>query len=456
MIGRELEYQFLQQRELKSGAHMSVVYGAKGVGKMTLVQEFIRGKKVFYYSCRDCVDREQRFQLNRERTRGISLSASKFPTWTEILNDISKEYSIVVLDEFQYLLKLDGTFLEELSAYAATFSKEKKLYLICMSSSVNWVENAMARELRKKGAAYLLSGMLKVNPLDYWQIADAFPGFGAKDRVLLYSILGGIPGRWKALDPALSMQENLTRCFLDKQAPLALAAISQLRDDLRELNVYQTILTTIACGAYKLNDIYLQTEFSRAKISVYLKNLMQMQVIEKVFSVDTRGREQVQKGIYRISDPLIRFVYTFLFPNESMLRLMDADTFYQQYIGPYLNAYAGETFALICRDYLAKQMKLGKLSLSNGEVGEWVGKNASLHVLIQDEEENAIGGFCNFDKATVDKNDVEWVLYAAKEAKVFLQELWLFSAGSIEKECREVEFDGEIHFVTLPELSLLD
>ena len=49
----------------------------------------------------------------------------------------------------------------------------------------------------------------------------------------------------------------------------------------------------------KLNDIYRHTGFSRAKISVYLKNLMELDLAEKVYSYDTEGRSDTQKGIYR-------------------------------------------------------------------------------------------------------------------------------------------------------------
>lgn len=65
--------------------------------------------------------------------------------------------------------------------------------------------------------------------------------------------------------------------------------------ELRELSVYNTILAALASGNNKLNDLFLKTGFSRAKISVYMKNLMAFDVVEKVVSFDTGGWENTKR-----------------------------------------------------------------------------------------------------------------------------------------------------------------
>ena len=51
------------------------------------------------------------------------------------------------------------------------------------------------------------------------------------------------------------------------------AAEQLIAAELRELSVYETILYYIASGYDKLNELHLKTGYSRAKISVYMKNL---------------------------------------------------------------------------------------------------------------------------------------------------------------------------------------
>lgn len=78
------------------------------------------------------------------------------------------------------------------------------------------------------------------------------------------------------------------------------AAEELIGASLRELSVYETILAHIAAGRDKLNDLYLATGFSRAKISVYMKNLSAFDIVGKVVSFETGGWENTKKGIYRI------------------------------------------------------------------------------------------------------------------------------------------------------------
>lgn len=74
-----------------------------------------------------------------------------------------------------------------------------------------------------------------------------------------------------------------------------------------ELSAYSTILAAIARGENKLNDIFHATGFSRAKISVYLKNLANFNIVEKVVSFETGGWENAKKGVYQIKDTFVNF-----------------------------------------------------------------------------------------------------------------------------------------------------
>lgn len=76
-------------------------------------------------------------------------------------------------------------------------------------------------------------------------------------------------------------------------------AEQKISAELRELSVYNTILSAIAQGYNKLNDLYAKTGYSRAKISVYMKNLSHFDIVEKVQSFQTGGWENAKKGYTR-------------------------------------------------------------------------------------------------------------------------------------------------------------
>ena len=118
------------------------------------------------------------------------------------------------------------------------------------------------------------------------------------------------------MSPSLSLKDNICNQIISRTGGLRYECERLLSEELRELGVYNSILSALASGHHKLNDIYNHTGFSRAKISVYLKNLMELELIEKVFSYDTDGRENVQKGVYRISNHFVHFYFTYLYANR--------------------------------------------------------------------------------------------------------------------------------------------
>ena len=145
------------------------------------------------------------------------------------------------------------------------------------------------------------------------------------DSVLLsaaVALLAGCASAPPELDPSL---EPFT--------PLKVGSRSVLAEELREPAVYNTILCTMAAGNNKLNDMYHCTGFSRAKISVYLKNLMEIDLVEKTGA-----------GIYRIAKSHIRFYFYFIFPHLSFLESIAPAQFYELFVADAFQEFLRETY----------------------------------------------------------------------------------------------------------------
>ncbi len=430
MTGRENELKFLNQYYAKSGLKTMVVYGQKGIGKGTILSEFCKGKQFFRYACVDAEDREQRYQLSQR-----CHAAEEFASWDDLLELMVLDEDVVILEDFQNLVRSGSDFLPSLQKLIKN-KADKQLLIILCSSSVNWVENSMVSQM--KSIVLLLSGMLKVKPLSFDQILKSYPEYSVGDAITLYSVLGGVPGRWEKclLYQTKKADEILQRAFLKPGGVFENEHELILRSELRELGVYQTILSALACGNSKLNDIYRHTGFSRAKISVYLKNLMQMEVVEKIFSVETEGHDNLQKGLYRIADPLFSFVYTFLFHKRDELSQLGPDVFYQRTVRPYLNQFIGSAFKGICRETVSRWNKEDRLPIKANEIGEWNGKKASLDLICIGDEDKTIVGYCNYVNKAVTYDDYEWILFGAKQARVHTDHIWIFSATGFDDQIK--------------------
>ena len=287
LTGREQETAFLENHYKRPGSQILVVYGQRGVGKTALLTAFTEEKQTIRYNAPNCSSRELCYQWGQElREQGKEISPN--PSWEEVLQCVSGEKSdrkkVLIIENFHYLLKGDTSFLQELIRYLKEH-REVSLLVILTTYASGWVENSMISKIGN--LAFSVSGFLKVKELPFSVMRRIFPGGTLQKSIELYAVLGGMPGLWKLLDLSASVEENLTMLFLEKNSFLPELMIKWLSEELRETAVYNTILATIAdVKNGKLNAMYARTGFSRAKISVYLKNLMELELVETYIRED--------------------------------------------------------------------------------------------------------------------------------------------------------------------------
>lgn len=454
ILGRASELKYLNTYYDRTGSHILVVYGEKNVGKTSLIRQFIKDKPCFYYRARSASEREQRYQWGNELKKENREAASEYPAFAEIFNAIVHDQSnkmVIVVDEFQYIIKSGDAFMEELIDFMHNMVQGMHVMFVLCSSSIGWVENSMVTKIGE--AAYELSGFLKVRELEFEAMADFFPGFSMEQKVEAYAVLGGIPGGWKQFDDRLGIKENICRSILNHDASLHEEGQRIVREELRETGVYNTILASIASGHRKLNDLYRHTGFSRAKISVYLKNLMELELVEKIFSYDTEGKANAQKGIYRIRNHFVHFYFTYLYPNISNLERMTPGEFYNKYIEATFRNYVAEYFKVVCKQYIEKWSRWGRLPIKVDRVGEWVGKLGTIDVIAQDEAGKTIVGICSWSKPMMPYNDYEWLLFCAEKAKIRTDYVYLFSVhGFDEKLCLEAKVKRNLRLISMDEM----
>ena len=436
---RAAEIKVLTEYMNRNGSQMLILYGERGVGKTTLLSEFTRDyEDVICFDCSIVSEREQLY-LWGQKMSSVLGDLPDYPTFSDIFGALGRqtEYSgkrVIIFDEFQNISKVSEDFTDYLFTHLQT-SRRDVLIILC-SSQVEWIENSMVKKfgLRAKN----ISGFLKVKELSFAEFVREFKQFTLQECVEGYAVFGGFPAIWNLIDKKLSLEENIIRNVCNPAGRLHGYGVQTVESQLRETSVYNTILCALAHGKYKLNDLYQHTGFSRAKISVYIKNLMELGILEKDFSVDTEGRENLQKGLYGIKNRYVDFTYQFLFSNEVELSKLGAEEFYRQRIRPDLKAYVQKTFAAICREYIESENRKNALPFPVKSVGKWTGKVGNIDIVATDENGRTIIGLCNWEKPMMKYEDYEWLLFCAKQAKLQVEYVYLISAGG---------FDEKLHLV---------
>ena len=108
------------------------------------------------------------------------------------------------------------------------------------------------------------TGIYKMNPLPYTDALKFFPKFSDGDKLLAYSILGGVPHYLEQFDDNMSLEENVKQNILRKGCTLYNEVEFLLKQELRETSVYNTIVESIALGNNSFSDILSKTQIEKS------------------------------------------------------------------------------------------------------------------------------------------------------------------------------------------------
>ena len=450
MVSRNAELKRLETFYGTQGNGLFILYGSTRSNKEALLKAFLKGKEAFYYRGRNASKEEQLLHFKEEVEKKYHVEVEG--TYTAIFDRLrSKDASkfVLVIDEFQNMAKKDSEFMQEI----LNLKKErtKGIMILLVSSSVAWVVKDMEDCLQD--AYKKVDEIRKVEDATFLDVVRAFPGFHVEECVKTYGILGGVDRYLDHWNDRKSIRDNICDVILDPKGPLFTEAEDFIRAELRELSVYDTILASLARGNEKLNDLYMDTGYSRAKISVYMKNLAAFDVVEKVVSFETGGWSNAKKGVYRIKNHFIAFWFRFVYPHLSDLYMMEPKEFYNTYISRDLDTYLRRYFVDVCHEYLSLLNMMGKLPIKVISMGTWVGKNGTIDVIGEDAVRNHIVGVCNWERPSVTYEQYEKLLEDMALARITAKTIYLFSAKSFDPRLVKLASeDSSIVLIDMKEL----
>ena len=91
-VGRESELAELERRWAGGRFEFGVVYGTRRIGKTTMLQEFIKGKRAFYYQARKADEKDNLTAFSREyrRFRGMDEHV-RYDTFADAFESIATD-----------------------------------------------------------------------------------------------------------------------------------------------------------------------------------------------------------------------------------------------------------------------------------------------------------------------------------------------------------------------------
>ncbi len=433
MIGREEQLATLQNYLASDQNNFTILYGRRGIGKTTLIQEFIKGKNYAYFEAGSAADFEQ------IRCMARCLKVEDAEDYDMILATLyQRGVRLFILEEFQNLVKADPGFMSSVVYFLK--NTPEKIMVICTCSSISWVENSMVKAIGS--AAFSINAFIKLKELSYVDMVSMFPQCDAATILTIYAVTGGVPAYASLWNPGLSDKQNISNMFLGYRSPLCREADNYLNEEFREIAVYNTILHCLADGKNKLNDIHEYTGYGRDKISVYLKNLMEREIVEKVFSYDAAGNENTRKGLYRIREGFMKFWYGYVYPTSGCMMLTTPEEFFEMFIENTFSACKLDAFIQVAGEFLEIMESMGRLPFACEKKGGWYGKKGDLHLIFESEAGDLLVGNVFVKDTPIELADYEKMQETVSQMGANCQHYYMFSISGFSKELQALQSEN--------------
>ena len=394
-IGREAELKFLNDKYKTDGGQLVVLYGRRRVGKTETLREFCKGKPHIFFSCTQTTDRVQLQKFSRQMLKEDIPARNyitEFDDWEKAIGAVidlpyGEKKKLLIIDEFPYMCKGNKSIPSVLQNLWDAKLRDANVMIVLCGSAMSFIEKEL---LAEKNPLYgRATGIYKMKEMGFYDAIKFFPDYSERDKVIAYSVLGGIPHYLKQWNPKFSVAENIKRNILTKGCVLYSEVEFLLHQELRETPVYNSVIEAVALGNATLNSISQKSLIEdTSKTCVYLRNLMELGIVEREFSVDAKIKEKANgnRGTYKLTDNFFRFWYAFGFGNYSQLEDGDVEGVYEYIIEPLLHEFASFIFEDICREFVREMQKNNELPFRYSKMGRWLGKTTF-------RDKNAKNGF---------------------------------------------------------------
>ncbi|MGN0367883.1 MAG: ATP-binding protein [Wujia sp.] len=422
-IGREKELHALEDFYEKDGMAMTVIYGRRRIGKSTLIAEFVKDKKVIFYTATK-VGKDRNLELFSKQVTELFLpdiDDIHFRTIEAVFDFIEKnmtdEKIVLVIDELPYWAEKDEALLSILQKYMDTVWKDKQLKIILCGSSLSFMEQKVLSE--KSPLFGRRDSQIKLDAFDYLDAARFVPGYSHEEQAICYGITGGVAKYLSMLDSSKSLDENIVRLFFRTDGYLYDETRNLITQEFSDITVVNNIIEQIASGETTVNSIANKIGEKEPTILYHLDKLINVGLVEKKKCItEEKNKKKTQ---YVLKDHMFKFWYEFIPKATSVIEMGQGELYYQKAVKPVLHSFMGSVFEDMCRYYTLQHGILREFDCFLTDVGVWWGTET-----IQDEngvkkgqpfdidvvgiseiDKKAVVGECKFKNEKIDKGIYE-------------------------------------------------
>lgn len=354
-IGREKELKQLNAAYNSGRKELGVIYGRRRIGKTRLIDQFVSDKNHIFYQAKEDSSygnlRSFSYEINKLMSLPINFIYSN---WQEALDALSAYFKgkrfVLCIDEYPFITKQDSSFSSIIQEYFD--HSENNLMLLISGSDVSLLKN----EIQNKESPLYKRKTFEMNiqklPLEE---AILFLKNCNDETICSYlSIMSTFPYYLSAINTNNSFEDEIKRLIVNEYGPFFNLPENVLSKSTKP-DIYNSILFAIANRKTTISEISTFTKEETGKISKYLVTLLNSDIVSK----RTTFNGNRKNNYYVISDPLLKFWYKAIYPNQNRI-VINNDMVFEE-LKTDLKQSIELGFEDVCLLYLNKLNREGKL-----------------------------------------------------------------------------------------------
>lgn len=271
-----------------------------------------------------------------------------------IANHIKNEKMILVIDEYQYLSEIELGLDSILQRIIDHKLKDSKIKLILMSSSMSINNGVLSQNNPLYGR---VTKQVSVRPFKYYELNEYYKMYSSEERIILYSIFGGMPNLITKINRNNGIRENVINLILSQDSALYHEANNLLKEELEDYINYLKIFNCISNNKRIINEIVSETGMDKEFIKDRIRVLEKLDLLYKEKLISNSRKDE---DYYKFKDNFVNFWLSFVNSNELLIETNRQEYLYDKQIEMKLSNYIGSNvFENICIEYLKRMQELG-------------------------------------------------------------------------------------------------
>ncbi|MBO4706379.1 MAG: AAA family ATPase [Spirochaetaceae bacterium] len=359
-IARQKELSELNQELSLRRKSAVLVYGKRRIGKSTLIKEASKNYTgiVVNHLCVKSSFEGNLDLLTKSIMLSLELPEMKFATIFDLFSFINKQNKkiLIILDEYQYLKESlkEGEVDSYMQGIIDSLSENIKI-ILCGSYI------AIMKELLQESNPLFgrFTKIIRLEELDYYDSSLFYPNLPNREKIRFYSVFGGSPFVLANLNYEKTLEENIKDLLIEQNSLLRTHIESVMLTEIKK-NYDVRILEIIGNGKKKYSELQnLLGMRESGLLDKQLKALLNMETITKTFPINKPNDKK--KQFYEIKDNLMRFYFTYIFGNDSIIYRFGAAQFFNLKISNTLNTFISFRFEGMANQYFMRLARNGKL-----------------------------------------------------------------------------------------------